>query len=486
MKKNIFIAIAAMFALALTACSEDTMDKINEDKGNPGIELVPSRLLVTDAMTSTAFTTVSGSYAWYLSLLTEQYCGTGGNQFYKAEMRNANEWASSTTFNNEWNGTYGNLMNIKTLIDRATKENSGETDILGMAQVLWVLNFGVLTDLHGDIPYSEALQGSDNLQPKLDSQESIYADLLKVLDSAIENLTAAEEARMNNCGSQDLFYGGKLSSWKALAYAAKARYLIHQSAVNPSVIAQAEVAAQTAVDLGFNGCELSEFNGVTCDNPWSAFQWSRGYVATSTTAIELMESVEYPLIDAYTYYTVYDLGFYYGHTPGDEAEAQESWTDLYPYWQDFGSQPVHVFSRSELYFILAEAQLRQGKDATEAFQEGVASFINEVDSWIEEGLDGYAYAESLGTPNLEMLFQQKYLSQIADEQIETYNDLRRCAAMGESYITLTNPRNNQSGLNRWPYLLPYGNGSVLSNPNVAQAYGDGSYIYSTKVWWANK
>ena len=69
-----------------------------------------------------------------------------------------------------------------------------------------------------------------------------------------------------------------------------------------------------------------------------------------------------------------------------------------------------------------------------------------------------------------------------DEQVETYNDLRRLKAMGEEYVILTNPRNTQSGINRYPERLPYGNSAVIGNPDVKEAYGDGSYIYSEKTW----
>ena len=44
--------------------------------------------------------------------------------------------------------------------------------------------------------------------------------------------------------------------------------------------------------------------------------------------------------------------------------------------------------------------------------------------------------------------------------------------------------NTQSGLNRLPKRLPYGSDSVINNPKVAEAYGDGYYIYDQPVWWA--
>ena len=87
-----------------------------------------------------------------------------------------------------------------------------------------------------------------------------------------------------------------------------------------------------------------------------------------------------------------------------------------------------------------------------------------------------------GGVTLKDIMVQKYISQIRDEQIEAYNDIRRCKALGEEFITLTNPWNNQNGINRWPERLPYGNSSVISNSKIKEAYGDGSYIFTEKTW----
>ena len=169
MRKHILIILSIVF-LGLTACTEDTLDKINKDRQHPSPDAVPAYLQLSEAIMSTGFSTVSGDYAFYLASLNEQEIGVGNNQLMKAELRNSNEWAASTTFNNVWNSTYSNLLNIREIIRKITTEvpgNIGQYDLLGMAQVLEALNFGILTDLHGDIPYSEALQGQANLQPKL-------------------------------------------------------------------------------------------------------------------------------------------------------------------------------------------------------------------------------------------------------------------------------------------------------------------------------
>jgi hypothetical protein len=53
---------------------------------------------------------------------------------------------------------------------------------------------------------------------------------------------------------------------------------------------------------------------------------------------------------------------------------------------------------------------------------------------------------------------------------------------------MSNPNNNGGAGSRWPNMLPYGDSDVVSNPNVAAAFGSGNdagmYIFSNKVWWA--
>ena len=474
MKKYILIAMSVV-TLSFTACSDDTMDKVNKDTHHPTAEIVAARLQMSYAIMNTAFSTVSGDYAFYTSSFTEQLIGTGNNQAMKAELRNPVEVAASTCFNNVWSDTYSNLKNLSEVIYKVENDvasSGGQLDVLGAAQVLWAINAGILTDMHGDIPYTEALMGSENMQPNIDSQQTVYADIISRLDKAIDNLS---NATASNMGDQDLAFGGNINSWLATAYAVKARYLMHQSAVNNGVIAQAKAAAEKAVELGFDGFEVTEFNGINCDNPWSAYVWSRGYTAPSKHVADLMDANDDP---RWEYYVGIDA-----QTPGDQAVAMESpWAYEYPMYYDLGSQPVHIMSAHELYFILAEAQLRLGEDATDAFQTAVALSVSEQASWLGYDEDGIEFAESLGTPDLQKLFDQKYIAMAVDEQVETYNDIRRLRAMGENYIPMTNPYNTQAGQNRWPELLPYGNSSVVSNPKLAAAYGDGYYIYTTKAW----
>jgi hypothetical protein len=44
----------------------------------------------------------------------------------------------------------------------------------GVGKVLMAAGLGQITDLWGDIPFSEALRGNKNTRPKYDSQDTIY------------------------------------------------------------------------------------------------------------------------------------------------------------------------------------------------------------------------------------------------------------------------------------------------------------------------
>lgn len=484
--KYLFIGLVAIL---FTSCSEDLMDRINVDKANPAAESVDGKFVIPGAIMNTAYNTISGNYAWYISSFTEQEFGTGNNQLMRTELRNVSEYMATSCFNNEWNATYSTLKGLKDVIDKCADDgiNHDQPDLLGMAQTLTALNLGILTDLHGDVPYSQALQGIDNLQPELDSQESIYAAIFNLLDAAIANLQEGGD----NVGESDILFAGDCDQWLALTYALKARYKLHTYFRDRNVLGEVIACAEAAIEAGFDGVQLDMFNGVTADNPWSAYWWSRYYTGSSTTVDNLMLERDDPRE------TVYNID-YFGENivgePGDAAAAKLVQAVNCPTWLDNGAAPIHVFSKSELYFILAEAKARLGQDATDDMATAIeASFEDYAysDAYPEYSeFDPSTAAEYIASlpVTLKEIMVQKYLSQCRDEQIEAYNDIRRCKALGEEHIVLTNPKNMGSTGSTWPLRLPYGSSDVTSNPNVSAAFGTGNnagqYIFTEPVWWA--
>ena len=491
MKMKYLFAVS-LASLMMMSCSEDVMDRINEDKAHPAAAAVDAKYQITDAEVASAYSIVNGSYAWYVSSYTEQIFGTGNNQLKNVELRLIGETAAAATFNNEWNATYLNLFNLNQIIEKCGEGgvSEGQSDVLGMAQTLSALNWGVLTDLHGDIPFSECFQNIS--APKIDKQEDIYKAIFDLLDNAIANFEEGEK----NAGSQDILFGGDLDQWIGFAHALKARYLLHTMGRNSSVLNEVISEAEAALDAGFAGATLDVFNGVTADNSWSAYWWSREYNGSSTTVDNLLVERDDPRE------TIYNID-YWGEDvvgePGDQELAMATEVVNIPQWLDNGAAYLHLFSISELYFIIAEAKARLGQDASAEFQMAVEASMEDYSATgavytpaitaqeVTDYLDGIQ--PLFDADPLKEILIQKYIAQTRDEQIETYNDIRRCIYVDGSHpVTLTNPNNASSTGNRWPVRLPYGESDVQSNPNIAAAFGKGNeagvYVFTENVWWA--
>ena len=481
----------ALATMLFSSCSENLMDRVNRKETSKTADKVAAKFQLTDAEVATAYSTVNGAYAWYVSSYTEQLFGTGNNQMMKAELRNPSETASATTFNNEWNSTYLNLHNIYQMIEKCSEGgiNASQSDLLGMAQILNAINWGVLTDLHGDVPFTECFTG--NPAPKIDTQESIYTAILAMLDDAQTNLAKGG----SNAGEQDLFFGGDTEKWSAFGHAVKARYLLHTYGRNKSVLSEVVKEAQAAIDGGFTGCYLKVFNGVTADNAWSAYQWSRYYIGSNKTVDDLMLEREDPREPLYNYDGLGTGEDIIGE-PGNSDQATLVQALNEPAWLENGAANLVIMSESELYFILAEAQAILGQDATTAFEKAVSSNVKEYfaiageeieDADVEDYIEGLA--DLFAADPLKEIRIQKYLAQTRGEVIETYNDMRRIIYTDGKYpVEMKNPNNTSSVGNRWPLRLPYGDSDVVSNPNVTAAFGSGNeagmYIFTENVWWA--
>ncbi len=76
-----------------------------------------------------------------------------------------------------------------------------------------------IVDLFGDVPFTEAFQGTDIISPNVDSGSDVYAAAIATLDEAIALLENANGPLVQN----DLFFGGDPISWLALANTLKMR-----------------------------------------------------------------------------------------------------------------------------------------------------------------------------------------------------------------------------------------------------------------------
>jgi hypothetical protein len=477
MKKVTYIFSTAILTFALWSCSEKIMDDINKNVNDP-ID-IPSGLIITDVMANTAFSVIGTDFAFYASVYIEHNVGIY-NQFFNAEIRSG-EPTASTTYNNSWNAAYQNLYSLRLIIDKCSDvgPEAGNYHTLGIAQILSAYNLAAITDLMGDVPWSEAVRPGEIFTPVLDSQADIYNAVFKFLDDAIGNLD--QESIFPSLGTQDLIFGGDITLWKKFAYGLKARYTMRLSLRAPAyndVISFADQAF-TSPD------EQAQFiyNGTTTNSPFYRIFQDRDYYGASQSFRDKLLDRNDPR---------YDVFFMpYPGTGSDIVFAPNGTTDQVQGFYSISAiststAPTYLLSYHEIEFLKAEAYVRLNNlpEADSALRRAVTAAFIKVNIGLTSA-DALDYFEASVRPKfnadpLSEVMNQKYISFYEEEAIEAYNDYRRLNAMGNNVINLDNPRN----INQFPLRFTYGSEDVTTNVNIRDAYGDGTYVYSENVWWA--
>ena len=127
-----------------------------------------------------------------------------------------------------WDKSYLLLKDINTLIEFGEKENQA---YVGIAMVMRAFLASTLTDLWGDVPYADALQGESqaNFTPVYDTQEDIYTGQDGILATLREAAKILEENASGIPIRGDIMYNGDLDKWLRLANSLRVRYLIRIS-----------------------------------------------------------------------------------------------------------------------------------------------------------------------------------------------------------------------------------------------------------------
>ena len=487
MKKHINQTIILLIGIVLYSCSQDKLDDINYNVNDPSD--VSASLIITDVMVSSAFSVIGSDLAFYASTYIEHNVGVFG-QMNGAEIR-VSQPTSSATYNNTWATTYSNLLNLKDIINKCSAEGSeeGNYHTLGIAQILTAYNLGVLTDVMGDIPWSEALQPGVIFTPKLDSQESIYTEIFQYLDEGIANL--AKETTFGLLGKQDvIFYNDKdkedktIEKWIKFGYGLKARHTMRLSVKSPDYASVIEFADKSFT----SAAEQAQFNynGGTSKSPFNTFFNDRDYFGASTSLHKKLTDRDDPRDDVFFKPYPNGSGDLLFAVSGSNDQAQGKYavsaiSDV--------TAPTYLLSYHEIEFLKAEAYARldQLANAKAALKKAITAAFGKVNIGLSPA-DAETYftakvESKLNNKNnaLREIMVQKYLGFFEEEAVEAYNDLRRLRAMGEDFIVLDNPLNSS---NKFPLRFTYGSSDVTTNVNVREAYGDGNYVYTENVWWA--
>lgn len=201
--------------LMLTACS-DWLD-VNVDPNNPSDQ-------IADYSRRLAHIEFHTNHAYFIgSQATICICGDMTNR--TGNYRKFGEWemneARSTTCYQWW--YVGAAANLRQTIE--TAEAAGAWHYAGAAYLIQAYGFALMNDLHGELPYSDAL--GENTMPKYDTGKEMFVHTIADIDKAIEYLSKPQAEGAVPLSANDFWANGDVNKWIKFAYLLKARQLNH-------------------------------------------------------------------------------------------------------------------------------------------------------------------------------------------------------------------------------------------------------------------
>jgi hypothetical protein len=443
---------AFILILLLSSCEKWINTDLNVSPDSPND--VPLNLMLPAILQKVGYNLAGNEIVRTTDIWMQQFDGVDRQSFTEAQYQ-----LLPADVNNIWNTIYpGILMNSKVFINKAVTQGSPYN--AGVGKVITALTLGITTDVFGDIPYSDAFKGNENvLKPKFDTQETIYSTINSLLDDAVNDLN--NTANTITIGG-DVVYAGSVAKWKKAAYSIKARHALQLALVNGNT-AYNDALAAAANGFSSNADDFMVPWNADNHNPIFQFMEQRGDIRMCATLINMMKANSdprlpfYALVDANGQYTgsVAGSGNVNASKPGNYIAA--------------ATAPSVIISYAELKFIQAEAYLKLGQtaNAQAAYEAGVAASVLKVTgipnaTWLAANINGV-------TVTFNLIATQKYIATFGTNQ--AFADYRRTGlpAMGLP-IGATLPA--------MPVRFPYGQDEMTYNSaNVPDIN------ISTKLWW---
>ena len=501
--KQIIIAILALFTAV--GCTEN-FDELEKDpvalSANPAGQLTFTQLCMSG----------DGFYQWRTNLIysggfVQHYAGAWNVTEFGSKFKKDDGYATAL-----WRNGYSNeLKNVVDILEK-TKDDPKAVNMNAVAKIMRVMVAQRITDIYGDIPYSEAGLGFSKgiVTPKYDKQEDIYTSFFKDLDDAYNQLSAS-----GGTIKGDLFYGGEIIKWKRLANTLRLRLGMRISEVKP---AEAEKQVKAALQNGvfennLDNCIMKHLDATFNDDPASIDFRGNGLAYAlvgnengdhfSTLVIDYLKNNGDPRLTMYaTPKTTSGLAWgvppqpgeslYEGVKPGlfqwEVPMGASSTSGIQAYFKQKTTPFLHV-SYSETQLLLAEAAFRGWipGSAAEYYKKGVEAGIKQLEIYgatpaTQTAINAYLTAKPLvAGKEKEQIATQLWITYIFNS-IEAYSNWRRTGF--PKLIPITNPDSETGGVT--PTRLYYPNDEMQKNEaNYLEALSrmGGKNDWLNKVWW---
>lgn len=451
--KNINLNISLVILCVFTLLSCD----FGDTNINPALPSdVSAQAVVPAAQAGMAFA-IGGEMVRINGLFMQQFEGVNAQQ-----LDNYNYLVKSSDMDGVWRRTYASALNpLITVLRKAEDEDSRHT--AAMVEVLMAHSIGSLTDMFGDVPFSDALQALDNnFFPTYDRQQDIYTEIQQLLDDAIAKF-GGDGGSGVGLGAEDLMYGGDVEAWIKIARSLKAKYYLRTSKVDADAYSNALSALTSGIASNDDDFQFVFGSAANEANPQFQFTQDRaGNMEMDQFFVDLLEARNDPRRDLFV--------------------ADEKDFDRDGFYTSINS-PVVYMSYAEVKFIEAEAVLMGNNDvaaAEIALREAVEASLSKITGVIDEDyVNTYANFDGLTTENerLERIMTEKYIA-LYSNGLEAWTDFRRT---GFPNITPNPMGSNTFNLNgEVPRRLPYPQTEIDLNPTNVPTNAPN---FQDRFWW---
>lgn len=351
-------------------------------------------------------------------------------------------------------GYYDALRNVEQMRIESVRTNAPVYAAIAKFFKAWC--FIELTNQVGDIPMSQALQGTaGNYTPIYDTQKNVFKACLTLLDEANTDMANVIQANPGVTVDGDIIYGSSAIKWQKLFNSYKLRVLIDLSKkqADPDL----NIKTQFATIFG----NATKYPVFTSNDDAAVLNWydkegnryPRYYVPTnmdyyrfSSTYMQYITQFNDPRI--FVVGTITQAAMNAGKLPGDITayagiNSGLSISDIYNN-RDLGSalniarystvtgEPMIIIGNAELNFDIAEA-INRGwitGDANSYYQKGITSSMKFYQS-TGGNISDAQIATYLAQPavqyggSLNQILIQKYLSYFNNSGWESFYNIRR-------------------------------------------------------------
>jgi hypothetical protein len=487
MKKIIYLL---SFVLVISACDQG-FDELNVNPTKPVQVDVANKLTAAQKFLSSERYDNWRANLIYQSTMMQHFSSTAG--YWSGDKYTWNKGYASSLADRY----YGNV--IKSVEDMLVQldEEEAPDEMKAITRIIRVVAFSRLTDLYGDIPYSEAGKAviSGIFLPKYDAQSEIYADMLKELEES----AAALGSGTSGFGAADVMYGGDQAKWKRLANSLMLRLGFRLIKVDASA-SQAWVTKAIAGgvmesndDIFYLQHDADNKNGL--GEVFSA----DGNMRMSKTFIDFLQGdPRLPILAARRGDGSTDPADLIGFPNGLDSEmlltqTGEENTDNYaePNRSVITSEtgPMFFQTYAEVAFMLAEANVRWGLggDAETNYNNGVTAAMQMLSIYGDGGViaDGdiatYLVDNPYDAANAIEQINTQYWAATFLNEYESFANWRRTGF--PTLVPVNYPGNVTGGT--IPRRLSYSESEQSNNPDnyAAAISAQGIDELTTRVWW---